>query len=287
MTDRLVLVRATRRHLAAGLTLAALAAAMAAPASAQTAAPGDATASATAPAEAGQRPRSPQDPFEGFNRGVYSFNEGIDRAVLKPLAEGYRKVVPELVRTGVTNFFGNIADVWTGVNELLQGKIMDGAQVTLRVATNTVFGLGGVLDPATEFGLEKRSEDFGQTLGRWGMPPGPYLMLPLFGPSTVRDTAALPVDKAAGPTVLVSGTGEVAGVVVLQTVNTRSELLSASKLLDDVALDKYSFLRDAYLARRRSQVYDGNPPEEPYDDGGSQDPTAPPPAAPAASAAAK
>jgi len=266
---------------AARLALAVLVITLGLPASAQS------SADPAASAPAGARPTSPQDPFEGFNRGVYSFNEGIDRAVLKPLAEGYRKVVPELVRTGVSNFFGNIADVWTGVNELLQGKIMDGAQVTLRVATNTVFGLGGVLDPATEFGLEKRDEDFGQTLGRWGMPPGPYLMLPLFGPSTVRDTAALPVDKAVGPTSLVSGTGEVAGVVVLQTVNTRAELLSASKLLDDVALDKYSFLRDAYLARRRSQVYDGNPPEEPYDDGGLQDPTAPRPTAPAASATGK
>ncbi|HSI58387.1 MAG TPA: VacJ family lipoprotein [Ideonella sp.] len=267
------------RRVAAGLALTALAAAMSLPAGAQTAV----EPAASAPQPSGERPASPQDPFEGFNRSMYSFNEGVDKAVLKPLAEGYRKVVPELVRTGVTNFFGNISDVWSGVNQVLQGKVMNGAQMTLRVATNTVFGLGGVLDPATEFGLERQSEDFGQTLGRWGMPPGPYLMLPLFGPSTVRDTAALPVDRMAGPTALVSGTGEVVGVTVLQTVNTRSELLSASRLLDEVALDKYSFLRDAYLARRRSQVYDGNPPEEPYDDG-SQDPAAP--AAPASAASA-
>lgn len=264
------------KHLPA-LSALALAASLSLPAAAQgsAASPANAAAPAAPPAsEPAARVASPQDPFEGFNRSVYSFNEGLDSAVLKPLAEGYKKTVPELVRTGVSNFFGNISDVWSGVNQFLQGKIVNGAQMTLRVATNTVFGLGGILDPATEFGLERQSEDFGQTLGRWGVPSGPFLMLPVFGPSTVRDTVALPVDRAAGPTALVSGTGETVGVVGLQVVNTRAELLSASKLLDEVALDKYSFLRDAYLARRRSQVYDGSPPDVPEADDGAPPPDA-------------
>lgn len=214
-------------------------------------------------AMAADRPTSPKDPFEGFNRGVYSFNDAIDEAALKPLAEGYRKVVPALVRTGVENFFGNIGDVWSTVNHLLQGKVEGASKMTLRVATNTVFGLGGVLDPATEFGLERQSEDLGQTLGRWGVPAGPYLMLPLLGPSTVRDAAATPVDKAAGPSAYINDSGAVLGLTGLQLVSTRAGLLGAGKLLDDVALDRYSFLRDAYLARRRNQVYDGNPPDEP------------------------
>ena len=220
-------------------------------------------AMAAGSAMAADRPASPKDPFEGFNRGIYSFNDAIDQAALKPLAEGYRKVVPALVRTGVDNFFGNIGDVWSTVNHLLQGKVEGASKMTLRVATNTVFGLGGVLDPATEFGLERQSEDLGQTLGRWGVPPGPYLMLPLLGPSTVRDAAATPVDKAAGPSAYINDTGTVLGLTGLQLVSTRAGLLGAGKLMDDVALDRYSFLRDAYLARRRSQVYDGNPPDEP------------------------
>lgn len=273
------------RHLPA-LSVLALAASLCLPAAAQgsAASPANAAAPAVPPTPApAPRAASPQDPFEGFNRSVYSFNEGLDAAVLKPVAEGYKKTVPELVRTGVSNFFGNIADVWSGVNQFLQGKIVNGAQMTLRVATNTVFGLGGLLDPATEFGLERQSEDFGQTLGRWGVPSGPFLMLPVFGPSTVRDTVALPVDRAAGPTALVSGTGETVGVVGLQVVSTRAELLSASRLLDEVALDKYSFLRDAYLARRRSQVYDGNPPDLPDEDAAepAAAPASAPPAAPA------
>lgn len=230
------------------------------------------------------RPASPQDPLEGLNRSVDAFNDTLDRAALKPLAEGYRQVVPELVRTGVDNFFGNLGDAWSAVNQLLQGKLVSTGQMTLRVATNTVFGLGGVLDPATEFGLERQSEDFGQTLGRWGMPPGPYLVLPLFGPSTLRDTVALPVDMTAAPLNQVNDDRAVTGLNVLRLVNTRAGLLGAGKLLDDVALDRYSFLRDAYLARRRNQVFDGNPPEEPEEAEPPESPEAQP--APAAAPAA-
>jgi phospholipid-binding lipoprotein MlaA len=214
------------------------------------------------------RATSPADPFEPFNRSVFGFNDFIDRTTLKPLAEGYRRWVPELARTGVENFFGNFSDVWSAVNQLLQGKVVQSAQMTLRVATNTIFGLGGLLDPATEFGLERQSEDLGQTLGTWGLPPGPYLVLPVFGPSTLRDAAALPVDKYATSSTqfIDGGTGGAVGLSSLNLVSARAGFLGASKLLDEVAMDRYSFLRDAYLARRRNQVYDGNPPELPEDE---------------------
>jgi phospholipid-binding lipoprotein MlaA len=206
---------------------------------------------------------SDKDPFERGNRAIYRFNDSLDKAVVRPVAEAYVAAVPELVRTGVGNFFGNIGDVWSTVNKLLQGKVVQGAQMTLRVATNTVFGLGGVLDPATEMGLERQSEDFGQTLGFWGVPPGPYLVLPVFGPSTLRDAAALPLDKTATSLsrVIHDDGGVVAGTG-LQLAQTRAELLGASKLLGDVSLDPYAFLRDAYLARRRNLVWDGDPPDE-------------------------
>ena len=168
-----------------------------------------------------------------------------------------------MVRTGVSNVLGNLGDVWSAVNQLLQGKPGQAGEMTMRVITNTVFGIGGLFDQATELGLERHSEDFGQTLGRWGVPPGPYIVLPLLGASTARDTVATPVDLYASmDTQLVSGTSATVGVSVLKVVNTRANLLGASQLLDEVALDRYSFFRDAYLARRRSQVYDGNPPDD-------------------------
>lgn len=203
-----------------------------------------------------------KDPFEGFNRSVYSFNQTLDDVALRPLAEGYQKVVPELVRTGVSNFFGNLGDAWSVVNHLLQGKGGDAATMGFRVATNTLLGFGGLLDPATEFGMERQTEDFGQTLGRWGVPPGPYVMLPVLGASTLRDTVATPVDWQASPSTLVDGNVQIASVLVLQAVSVRAGYMGATQMLDDIALDKYSFFRDAYLARRRNQVYDGNPPEE-------------------------
>ena len=205
--------------------------------------------------------------LERFNRSMYAFNDRLDRAVVRPVAETYVKAVPELVRSGVGNFFGNIGDVWSAVNQLLQGKVVQSAQMTLRVATNTVFGLGGVLDPATEMGLERQSEDFGQTLGSWGLPAGPYLVLPVFGPSTVRDGLALPLDKyASSPGLLVDGNTAQYTMTGLQLTQSRAELLGASRLLSDISLDPYAFLRDAYLARRRNLVWDGDPPEEPSSD---------------------
>lgn len=206
---------------------------------------------------------NPRDPYEGLNRRVFAFNDKLDTEVLKPVAQAYQKLVPEMARTGVTNVLGNFGDVWSVFNHALQGKLGGTARMTLRVLTNTTFGIAGLMDPATELGLERESEDFGQTLGRWGVPSGPYVVLPLLGPSTARDTAATPVDIAGGSTFTpVDSTGASVGVSVLKVVNTRANLLGASQVLDGIALDRYSFLRDAYLARRRNQVYDGNPPDD-------------------------
>jgi phospholipid-binding lipoprotein MlaA len=227
-----------------------------APAASDAAAPApDMPADSTPPAA------NPADPFEGFNRGIFSFNEGLDKAILKPVAETYRKVVPQPVRTGVSNVFGNVNDAWSAVNQMLQGKVQNSLEMGMRVAMNSVFGLGGLLDPASEAGLERRSEDFGQTLGVWGFNPGPYLVLPVFGPSSVRDGLALPVDRVASPGNYISPTGAAVGVTVLGVVDTRAGLLNLTNLASDLALDKYSFYRDAYVARRLNQVYDGNPPE--------------------------
>ncbi len=263
------------RHLAAAavLTLApwCLAPASAADAASSPAPAASGPATADLPAAAPEAPmaRSKKDPFEGWNRGVFSFNEAVDTAVLKPVAQAYRNVVPEYVRGLVDNVFGNIADAWSVVNHFLQGKIESGLTMGMRVVTNSVLGFGGLLDIGTEIGLERQSEDFGQTLGRWGLAPGPYLVLPILGPSTVRDTVGLAADLQVAPATFIDDTRATQlSVTLLQAVSTRAGLLGASKVLDDVALDKYSFLRDAYLARRRNQVYDGNPPEEPEEDEG-------------------
>jgi phospholipid-binding lipoprotein MlaA len=203
------------------------------------------------------------DPWERLNRRIYSFNDAVDTAVLKPVARGYQAVVPEFIRTGIDNMFGNLGDVWSTVNLLLQAKPKPALEMGMRVVTNSIFGLAGFLDIAEEAGLSRQTEDFGQTLGVWGVGSGPYLMLPLLGPSTLRDTAALPVDMKASPSALAfKEVRDQNGATILSVINTRTKLLNASKVLDDVALDKYILLRDAYLSRRRSQVYDGDPPDE-------------------------
>lgn len=211
---------------------------------------------------------NPRDPWEGFNRAVFAFNEGLDDLVLRPVATVYRDFVPQFVRTGVNNVFNNFADAWGAVNSLLQGKPEAAVTDTMRFALNTTFGLFGLLDIATEAGMEPSREDFGQTLGRWGLGAGPYLVLPLLGPSSLRDASALPADVYASPTAVVDGETAEWGWRTLGIVNRRANLLGATKVLDDIALDKYSFVRDAYLARRRSLVYDGDPPELPEDDTG-------------------
>ena len=210
---------------------------------------------------------NPADPLEPFNRGVYSFNEGLDRAVLKPVATAYQNITPSPVRTGVTNFFENISDVWSMVNTVLQAKPAEAMDSLFRVTTNTLWGVGGIFDVATELKIPKHKEDFGQTLGTWGMPSGPYVVLPLFGPSSVRDTAGRVVDIQGN---LVSQADNVPvrnSLKTLDLVDTRANLLRAGDLLDQAALDKYAFTRDAYLQRRRSLI-GGNErtePEERFD----------------------
>lgn len=206
---------------------------------------------------------NPQDPFEPFNRGVYGFNETVDNAVLRPVATAYRDTLPSPVRTGVSNFFGNLGDVWSGVNSLLQLKVGDAATTLMRVAVNTVLGVGGVVDVASELGLDRHREDFGQTLGRYGVPTGPYLVLPLLGPSTVRDTAALPVDRQGDLVGEIDPTGTRNTLIVTRVIDTRANLLQASRVMEEVALDRYTFTRDAWLQKRRSDVHDGQPPALP------------------------
>jgi phospholipid-binding lipoprotein MlaA len=203
------------------------------------------------------------DPWENWNRKVFSFNESLDANLLKPVATVYSNVVPSLVREGVKNFFNNFADAWSAVNNILQGKFALGLQDVIRVGANTVFGLGGVFDVASEMGIEHSFEDFGQTLGHWGFGAGAYIVWPLLGPSTVRETIALPLDRSVSPALVINGGATQVGLTGLQLVNVRAGLLGAGKMLDDIALDKYSFVRDAYLQRRRSLVFDGDPPPEP------------------------
>jgi phospholipid-binding lipoprotein MlaA len=189
----------------------------------------------------------------------------VDHFLIKPAAEAYEAVVPKLVRTGVGNVLGNVGDVWSAANLALQGKGARAFEMTVRVGLNTVMGLGGVFDIATEAGLERQSEDFGQTLATWGLPSGPYVVLPLLGPSTVRDTAALGLDQAYSAAVFTSREPQRWQLLGLRLTDARTDALPFTRMLDTVALDKYTFVRDAYLSRRRSLVYDGNPPPEPED----------------------
>jgi phospholipid-binding lipoprotein MlaA len=196
----------------------------------------------------------PRDPWEPFNRNVASFNDGLDEAVVKPVAIAYQQITPQIMRTGVTNFFDNIGDVWSLVNNVLQLKPAESVETLFRVGVNTTIGLFGLIDVASELRLNKHSEDFGQTLGYWGMPTGPYMVLPLFGPSTLRDSLALPVDAKGN---LVGRVDDVAlrnSLIALRLVDVRANLLRAGRLLDAAALDKYSFTRDAYLQRRRGLI---------------------------------
>lgn len=209
--------------------------------------------------------QSANDPFEKANRAIFGFNETLDMVVLTPVAKGYQAVVPELMRAGVTNFFGNFGDGWSAINNALQGKGEAAATMVARVATNTLFGIGGVFDVASDLGMERSSEDFGQTLGRWGMPAGPYVVWPLLGPSTARDTLGRPLDLAWSPSLAINDGGVNIGLGALNLIDTRANLLSASRVVDGLAFDKYTFIRDAYVARRRNLVHDGDPPELPED----------------------
>lgn len=199
---------------------------------------------------------NPRDPLERVNRGTHAFNEGVDNVVLKPVATLYRDKVPPIVRTGVSNFFGNIGDAWSAVNSLLQFRLQDAEENLARFHLNTMFGVFGIFDIASDVNIERHREDFGQTLGRWGVPAGPYLVLPLLGPSTLRDTAALPVDWRADLISNVSPNSVRNTIYGVRAVDTRANLLRVSGVLEEASLDKYAFIRDAYLQRRRADVYD-------------------------------
>jgi phospholipid-binding lipoprotein MlaA len=214
-----------------------------------------------------ERP-NPRDPLESFNRSMFSFNDELDKAVLKPVATIYREAVPQPVRTGISNFLGNLDDVWSFFNSLMQGKGQAAAQTFMRVNINTVFGLGGVLDIASEARLERRREDFGQTLAVWGFPSGPFVVLPFFGPSTMIDVVAMPVDFRGDLINRIEDIPVRNTLKVLDQLDLRASFLSLGQAIDEGALDKYTFTREAFLQRRRNAIYDGNPPDEPADSSG-------------------
>lgn len=203
-----------------------------------------------------------RDPLEPFNRKVFGFNEALDTALIKPVATGYAAVTPTPVQTGITNFVNNFKDVWSAINLLLQGRPGEAAQEVLRVGVNTAFGMAGFIDVATSMQLDRHNEDLGQTLGVWGVPDGAYLVLPFFGPSNVRDAIALPADQYFSPSNALNEPRDANGMRLLQIINARAQVLGATELLADVALDKYAFVRDAYMQRRRNMIYNGEPPEE-------------------------
>lgn len=199
---------------------------------------------------------NPRDPLEPMNRKVTAFNDVVDGAVLKPVATVYRDITPDPVRTGVNNFFENLRDIWSFINASLQLRPREAAENFLRFNVNTVFGVAGLFDVASDMGLERTRLDFGQTLGRWGLPSGPYLVLPIFGPSTVRDAAGFSIESSGD---LVQGISDVStrnSLYLLRAVETRANLLRATTLLEGAALDKYSFTRELYLQRRESQIED-------------------------------
>jgi phospholipid-binding lipoprotein MlaA len=214
------------------------------------AAPGAGGADAAGSAAA----RNPVDPYERFNRTMFNFNDKVDQIALKPAATVYKRVLPSFVQTGVYNFFGNLGDVWTAVNNLLQGRVADGVTDVMRFAVNTTFGLGGLLDIGSEAGMQKHRQDFGATLGVWGVQSGPYVVLPLLGSSTLRDSVALPVDFAGDPWTYVDPLQTRYIGTALRVVDMRAGVLDASNLIEDAALDRYEFIRDAYLQRRAGKI---------------------------------
>lgn len=207
-------------------------------------------------------PKDPRDPFESFNRSMYKFNDAVDRAVLKPVAQGYAAITPDAVDKGVTNVFSNLGDVWVIANDLMQFKMTQALSDTWRLIINSTIGIYGIFDVARHLGLEKHHEDFGQTLGHWGAGPGPYLVLPILGPSTVRDTTGLVVETTQWNKYdeVTDDSSDENLLIALETIDRRADLLSASRVLNQVALDPYIFLRESYLQKRNALVYDGKPP---------------------------
>ncbi len=205
---------------------------------------------------------NPRDPLESMNRGIYSFNDKLDRAVLKPVATVYQDGTPHWAQVGVGNFFNNLEDAWSLVNSALQLRGQNMADNTGRVLINSTIGLLGLMDVASGLQIERHTTDFGLTLGRWGVGAGPYIVLPVLGPSSLRELAALPIDYKGDPVNSIVDTGTRDGLSVLNIIDTRASLLKVGNVVQEAALDPYSFIRDGYLQRRRSKVYDGNPPDE-------------------------
>jgi phospholipid-binding lipoprotein MlaA len=226
-------------------------------------------------------PRDPSDPFEQVNRDAFRMNDTIDRAALKPVATAYHDHTPTWLQAGVGHFFTNLAYPWTILNQVLQGKLLAAGQDTARFVINTTLGWGGIFDVASGAHLPEHQEDLGQTLGRWGVPPGPFLMVPLLGPSTVRDLPSSIGERIVTPLYWFNLGNARWGSFALNAVDTRSRLLVVDPMLDR-AYDRYAFVRDAFLQRRRYLVFDGNPPEEPVDpemqklidEANAEDPTA-------------
>lgn len=205
----------------------------------------------------------PRDPLESFNRTVFGFNDALDTAIVRPAAVAYQTVTPRWLRKGVNNFFNNLQDVWSVVNTAAQGRGQEFSDSVGRVMVNSTLGLLGLIDIASELNIDRHTADFGLTLGRWGVPPGPYVVLPVLGPYTLREVAALPLDYSADLSYQLGGTIDAQNATtVLKFVDKRASLLGASDVIEGAALDKYSFVRDSYFQRQRNVQYDGNPPEE-------------------------
>lgn len=212
------------------------------------------------------RAPSKSDPLEGMNRTIFEFNDTVDRFALKPVAKAYNRTLPKAVRVSVSNFFSNLGDVSVMANNLLQGKLTAGTEDLMRISINTLFGVGGLFDVASAAGLPKHQADLGLTLGYYGISTGPYLVLPILGPSTLRDTAGLLVGREVDPMSYIDPVSLRNQSYGLRVVNALAALLQANDLLEDAALDKYSFVRNAYLQRRQYLIYDGNPPPPEYED---------------------
>lgn len=217
--------------------------------------------------------QDPRDPWEPYNRAMYQFNRDFDTAFWRPVAEGYRAIMPEPVDRGITNFYNNLRDFTSAINNLLQLKLSRTATDLGRILVNSTVGLLGFIDVASNLDMPSYKEDFGQTLGYWGVGPGPYFVLPLLGPSSLRDTISLVPDWYSQPIAYLEDEKVRWGLAVLYSVDTRADLLGASKVFEEAALDPYNFARDAYLQKRGNDVHDGNPPVQ--DDSGSLAPQAP------------
>jgi len=211
---------------------------------------------------AGGAPLVAHDPLEPLNRQVFKFNDALDSAIVKPVAIAYRDHTPTPLRQGIGNVFNNLQDSWSVVNNLLQLKTEYAYDSLARVAINTLLGVGGVVDVASELGIERHTQDFGHTLGVWGVPPGPYLVLPILGPSSMRDALALSVDWQGDPLGQLPNEPLRNAALLLRGLDTRAGLLKATSMLEEAALDRYTFARDAFLQNRRNNIFDGNPPQD-------------------------